>query len=117
MARVKAGDVDLIELSAHSSFEHLVVLRNLATFDGHDTIGAILDQGSERFNGIEVNPSGGALAANPVAALGLVRVAEVALQLMDRAGARQVANATVGLAHGTSGQCLQSNGVAVLRRI
>ncbi|WP_331446457.1 thiolase domain-containing protein [Streptomyces xanthochromogenes] len=56
---------------------------------------------------VAVNPSGGALAANPVMAAGLVRLGEAAARIhrgeSDRA-----------LAHATSGPCLQQNLVAVL---
>ncbi|TQE39262.1 lipid-transfer protein [Streptomyces ipomoeae] len=56
---------------------------------------------------VAVNPSGGALAANPVMAAGLLRIGEAAARIhrgeSDRA-----------LAHATSGPCLQQNLVAVL---
>ena len=56
---------------------------------------------------VDVNPSGGALAANPVMAAGLIRIGEAADRIRrgdsDRA-----------LAHATSGPCLQQNLVAVL---
>lgn len=54
-----------------------------------------------------VNPSGGALAANPVMAAGLIRIGEAA----DRIGRGACDRA---LAHATSGPCLQQNLVAVL---
>ncbi|WP_455354858.1 thiolase domain-containing protein [Streptomyces sp. SYSU K217416] len=57
--------------------------------------------------GVNVNPSGGALAANPMMAAGLIRLGEAAARIhrgeSDRA-----------LAHATSGPCLQQNLVAVL---
>lgn len=56
---------------------------------------------------VSVNPSGGALAANPLMAAGLIRLGEAAARIhrgeSDRA-----------LAHATSGPCLQQNLVAVL---
>ncbi|MEU3608665.1 thiolase domain-containing protein [Streptomyces sp. NPDC035033] len=56
---------------------------------------------------VRINPSGGALAANPVMAAGLIRLGEAAAAVhrgdSDRA-----------LAHATSGPCLQQNLVAVL---
>ncbi|MEU8888476.1 thiolase domain-containing protein [Streptomyces sp. NPDC048442] len=56
---------------------------------------------------VTVNPSGGALAANPMMAAGLIRIGEAAARIhrgeSDRA-----------LAHATSGPCLQQNLVAVL---
>ena len=54
-----------------------------------------------------VNPSGGSLAANPVMVAGLTRIGEVAQRIMD-------GDATRGLAHATSGPCLQQNLVCVL---
>ncbi|MFD3374966.1 MULTISPECIES: thiolase domain-containing protein [unclassified Streptomyces] len=56
---------------------------------------------------VDVNPSGGPLAANPIMAAGLIRIGEAAARIhrgdSDRA-----------LAHATSGPCLQQNLVAVL---
>ena len=54
-----------------------------------------------------VNPSGGPLAANPVMAVGLARIAEAARQIAEHGKHRAVA-------HATSGQCLQQNLVCVL---
>jgi acetyl-CoA acetyltransferase len=54
-----------------------------------------------------VNPSGGPLAANPIMATGLVRVAEAAGQIRD-------GNAHRTLAHSTSGPWLQQNLVCVM---
>ncbi|MFB7499686.1 thiolase domain-containing protein [Streptomyces sp. NPDC056161] len=54
-----------------------------------------------------VNPSGGALAANPVMAAGLVRIGEAAARIARGESDR-------ALAHATSGPCLQQNLVAVL---
>ncbi|MGH3383883.1 MAG: thiolase family protein [Nocardioidaceae bacterium] len=50
-----------------------------------------------------VNPSGGTLCTNPIAVTGLVRAAEVALQVTGRAGERQVEDANVGLATSIGG--------------
>lgn len=82
--------VDTAELHAPFSSQE-VVLRKALRLD--DTV--------------RVNPSGGALAANPVMAAGLIRLGEAAAAIhrgeSDRA-----------LAHATSGPCLQQNLVAVL---
>ncbi|MFJ8668726.1 thiolase domain-containing protein [Streptomyces sp. NPDC093600] len=56
---------------------------------------------------VRVNPSGGALAANPVMAAGLIRLGEAAARIHRGASDR-------ALAHATSGPCLQQNLVAVL---
>jgi acetyl-CoA acetyltransferase len=57
--------------------------------------------------GVAVNPSGGALSANPIMAAGLVRFGEAAQRIIDGTAGRAVA-------HCTSGPCLQQNLVAVL---
>jgi acetyl-CoA acetyltransferase len=56
---------------------------------------------------VAINPSGGPLAANPVMAVGLARIAEAAKQIIE--GGR-----TRTLGHATSGMCLQQNLVCVL---
>ncbi len=58
---------------------------------------------------VVVNPSGGPLAANPVMATGLVRIAEAAAQVRDGGHRR-------ALAHATSGPCLQQNLVCIVER-
>ncbi len=55
----------------------------------------------------EINPSGGALAANPLMAVGLIRIGEAFGQIRNH-GKKRV------LAHATSGHCLQQNLVCVL---
>ncbi|UGY94747.1 thiolase domain-containing protein [Streptomyces gobiensis] len=56
---------------------------------------------------VRINPSGGALAANPVMAAGLIRLGEAAARISRGDSDRAVA-------HATSGPCLQQNLVAVL---
>jgi acetyl-CoA acetyltransferase len=56
---------------------------------------------------VTVNPSGGALAANPVMATGLIRIGEAAARIFDGTARR-------ALGHATSGPCLQQNLVCVL---
>ncbi|MFE0650420.1 thiolase domain-containing protein [Streptomyces sp. NPDC059534] len=82
--------VDTAELHAPFTSQEVVLTRALGLDDT-----------------VRINPSGGALAANPVMATGLVRLGEAAARIhrgeSDRA-----------LAHATSGPCLQQNLVAVL---
>jgi acetyl-CoA acetyltransferase len=83
------GRFDVAEVHAPFTHEELVLRRALE-----------LDAGA-------VNPSGGALCANPVMAAGLVRFGEMAARIHRGEAGR-------GLAHATSGPCLQQNLVAVL---
>ncbi len=61
-----------------------------------------------------VNLSGGTLAGNPMILGGLVRTAEVALQLKNEAGEHQVPDAITGLAHGVTGPAGQFHTVITL---
>src|SRR3546814_18426962 len=81
---------DVVELHAPFSPQELI-LREALDIGDHDN----------------VNPSGGALAANPVMVAGLTRIAEVAQRIMDGEAGR-------GIAHATSGPCLQQNLVCVM---
>jgi acetyl-CoA acetyltransferase len=89
-AGVADGDVDVAELHAPFSPQELILRAALGLSD-HEN----------------VNPSGGALAANPVMVAGLTRIGEVAQRIMDGDAGR-------GVAHATSGPCLQQNLVCVL---
>jgi acetyl-CoA acetyltransferase len=90
-AGVANGKVDVAELHAQFSHEELILLDALG-LDAEKT---------------DINPSGGALAANPVMSAGLVRIGEVARRITNREADR-------GVAHATSGPCLQHNMVCVL---
>jgi len=56
---------------------------------------------------VSINPSGGALCANPMMTAGLIRIGEAATRITNGEGDRAVA-------HATSGPCLQQNLVCVL---
>ncbi|MEU0836711.1 thiolase domain-containing protein [Streptomyces sp. NPDC005969] len=84
------GPVDTVELHAPFTSQEVVLRRALG-----------LDAD------VSVNPSGGALAANPVMAAGLIRLGEAAARIQRGESDR-------ALAHATSGPCLQQNLVAVL---
>jgi len=58
-------------------------------------------------DGVALNPSGGALCANPFMATGLIRIGEAATRVLE-------GEAKTALAHATSGPCLQQNLVCVL---
>jgi acetyl-CoA acetyltransferase len=89
-AGVAGGAVDVAELCATFTHEELLL---------RDALGLK--------NGVDVNPSGGALCANPLMVTGLVRIGEVARRIHTGA-------ATLGVAHAASGPCLQQNLVCVL---
>ncbi|WP_419993111.1 thiolase domain-containing protein [Streptomyces boninensis] len=82
--------VDTAELHAPFTSQELVLRKALSLDDS-----------------VTVNPSGGALAANPMMAAGLIRIGEAAARIQRGDSDRAVA-------HATSGPCLQQNLVAVL---
>lgn len=85
------GREDLAELHAPFSHQELILAEALG-----------LDESVT-----SLNPSGGALASNPVMAAGLIRIGEAAKRLAAGEGRTAVA-------HATSGPCLQQNLVTVL---
>ncbi|MGO9876936.1 MAG: thiolase domain-containing protein [Acidimicrobiia bacterium] len=89
-AGVADGDIDIAELHAQFSHEELMLAEAIGLTG--DTV---------------INPSGGPLASNPVMSAGLIRIGEVARRIWSGEAGR-------GVAHATSGPCLQQNLVCVL---
>jgi acetyl-CoA acetyltransferase len=89
-AGVGDGPVDVAELHAPFSHQELILRDALGLGDG-----------------VDINPSGGALCANPIMAAGLVRFGEAGQRVIDGRANRAVA-------HATSGACLQQNIVCVI---
>ncbi|MFG2002242.1 thiolase domain-containing protein [Spirillospora sp. NPDC048911] len=92
IAGEKAGATGIEVAELHAQFTHEELILREALGLGDD---------------VTVNPSGGALSANPVMATGLIRIGEAAARIAD-------GTATRVLAHATSGPCLQQNLVCVL---
>ena len=89
-AGVADGSVDVAELHAPFTHQELILREAIGLAD--DAL---------------VNPSGGALAANPMMTAGLIRMGEVANRI-------SAGTADRGVAHATSGPCLQQNLVCVM---
>ena len=106
-------DIDVAEVSENFSTHELMIYEALG-FCGKGEGGKFIDSGETQMGGkIPVNPSGGILSSNVAMANGLIRVAEVAEQLMGKAGKRQIADAKIGLAYGMNGICSQGNCVLI----
>jgi acetyl-CoA acetyltransferase len=88
-AGLGTGPVEVAELQAAFSHEEILLRRALELGDD-----------------VSVNPSGGALASNPIMATGLARIGYAANHVFN-GGNR-------ALAHSTSGPCLQQNLVCIL---
>jgi len=66
--------------------------------------GKLIDSGVTEMTGeLPVNPSGGVISTNCIGATAMIRVAEAALQVMGKAGARQVGGVKTALATGFGG--------------
>lgn len=106
--------IDVAELQNPFTSSELVGMEALG-FVEIGGAGAALDRGfGDMDSDLPINPSGGALSSNPVGATSLIRIAEIALQVTGRAGARQVPDARTGLAQ-CSGGSVQFGCVAILR--
>jgi acetyl-CoA C-acetyltransferase len=78
------------------------------------TAAKLIASGATQMDGdIPVNPSGGSMGANPIGAVGLVRLIEAALQVTGKAGEHQVPDAKLGLVQ-SGGGWANLRGVAVL---
>jgi len=92
-AGVASDKLDIAELSAPFTHQELLIEKALGL--------------SEATSTTRINPSGGALAGNPMMAVGLSRIGECATRIWSGQADRAVA-------HATSGPCLQQNLVCVL---
>lgn len=84
------GSIDVAEIYAPFTHQHLILKEAIGLADS-----------------TKINPSGGALAANPMFSAGLERIGYAARHIFDGSAQRV-------LAHATSGPALQQNLVAVL---
>ncbi len=109
-------EIDLVELSEFYSYQELLWLEGMG-FCRRGEGGRMMDKGITNLEGeLPVNPSGGILCGNPVTVAGAVRVAEAALQLLGKAGKRQVEGARRALAQGHCGPCGQAQCVIILEK-
>jgi acetyl-CoA acyltransferase len=94
------NDIDLVELHdcfATAEICHYENLQLCAPGEG----ASLLESGSTTLGGkIPVNVSGGLLSkGHPLGATGIANVCEIVMQLRGEAGARQVADARIGMTH------------------
>ncbi|MGE0214513.1 thiolase family protein [Mycolicibacterium sp.] len=104
MAGVGPTDIDVVECHDAASPAELIVMEELGIC-GAGEAPALLRAGETALGGrIPFNPSGGlGSKGHPVGATGLAQVVELADQLRQRCGDRQVAGARLGLAENAGG--------------
>lgn len=116
MAEIRnpVDELDVAEVHDATSFHELMIYESLG-FCKKGEGGDFIDSGAPTMGGrLPVNPSGGALSSFPYTAVGLIRVAEAALQVSGKAQEHQVPGAKMALAHGMGAMCGQSNCVVIL---
>ncbi len=89
-AGVDKAPIDVAELSAIFPHEQLILKEALGLFGG-----------------VDIDPSGGAIEANPFIVTGLIRIGEAASRILDGSASR-------ALGHASQGPCLQQNLVCVM---
>ena len=108
------SQLDIAELHSLSSYHEVMLYQALGLYgeknaaDPKAQIEALLSGGPR------LNPSGGSFCANPYTATGLIRVAEASLQVMGRAGTRQIQRSSTALAHACSGLGGQANAAFII---
>ena len=107
---------DLAEVADATPYQELLAYEGLGLSPRAAWAARIADGAFGPGGALPVNLSGGATTLNPVYCTGMVRIAEVAHQVMGRAGAHQRPDVRMGLAHAASGDAMQYNTVVVLRR-
>jgi len=103
-----AKEIDVVEIHAPFSSAEVMAYPPLglcAPEDGPAYVDRLVgtDDEAGRGDGPFVNPSGGPMAANPVSATAMIRIAECALQVRGAAGDRQVEGARRAVATGQGG--------------
>jgi len=108
------NDLDLLEVSERYAHEELMICEALGL--AREGKGKFLVENgvTTKCGELPVNPSGGALCADPICATGLVRVVECCKQINGEAEDHQVSGVKKALAHGQFGICSQKNTVIIL---
>lgn len=97
------SEIDVAEIYVPFSWFEPMWLENLG-FAPEGSGWKLTESGDTEIGGrLPVNPSGGVLSSNPIGASGLLRFAEAAKQVMNRAGEHQVEGARTALGHAYGG--------------
>ena len=97
------SEVDVVEMYVPFSWYEPMWLENLGfAIEGEGW--KMVDNDVTTIEGdLPVDPSGGVLSSNPIGASGMLRFAEVAMQVRGQAGEHQVDGAKVGVGHAYGG--------------
>ncbi len=95
--------IDVIEMYQPYSFAGLIWIEDMGIVERGKAPEYIWSGATDMGGELPVNPSGGVIACNPIGATGLIRCAEAALQVMGKAGARQVPDVHTAVSTGFGG--------------
>ena len=106
-------EIDVAEVSERFAHQELMIYEALG-FCREGKGRVLVEEGmTEIYGDLPVNPSGGALAGDPVCATGMIRLIEAAKQIRGEAE-NQVEDCRTALAHAQWGLCAQKNLVFIL---
>jgi acetyl-CoA acetyltransferase len=103
-AGVKPGDFDVVELYDAFTINVLLFLEDLGFCKKGEAVDFVAGGRIAPGGKLAVNTNGGGLSCTHPGMYGLFTIVEAFEQLAGRAGARQVANARLALAHGNGGE-------------
>jgi acetyl-CoA C-acetyltransferase len=96
-------EIDVIEIYQPYSFAGIIWIEDMGIVERGKGAEYIWSGATDMLGELPINPSGGVIACNPIGATGLIRCAEVALQIMGKAEARQVPDVKLGVSTGFGG--------------
>jgi acetyl-CoA C-acetyltransferase len=117
MAKVAPGDIDVAEVHDTFTITGALSIEDLGFCEKGKFAKLLEERSFEQGGTIVINPSGGLKSrGHPVGATGAYQVAEVAMQLLGKAGSMQVPDAEIGLTQNLGGSG-SSSFVSILRRV
>jgi acetyl-CoA C-acetyltransferase len=96
-------EVDCVEMYVPFSWFEPMWLENLLFADSGDGWRLVEDGVTQLDGDLPVNMSGGVLSSNPIGASGMLRFAEVAMQVRGQAGEHQIDGARLAVGHAYGG--------------
>jgi len=96
-------EINVIEMYQPYSFAGIIWIEDMGIVERGKGAEYIWSGATDMGGELPINPSGGVIACNPIGATGLIRCAEAAMQVMGRAGDRQVPDVNHAVSTGFGG--------------
>ncbi len=104
-------EIDVIEMYQPFSWAGLIWIEDMGLCEKGGGPKLVWDGVTDLGGELPINPSGGVVSTNCIGATGLIRAAEVALQIQGKAEQRQVPDVNLGVSTGFGG-CLWTDTIA-----